>query len=287
MQFDLSGRLLQHFDARQPSLALEALDWNPARLLTDEGIRQGWIDFRDPRTHRLETYDRAHVNGVCSLSNGDLLVSLGFIFGAARASMLRIKAWLAQVGVWSQLEDWNERLRHGLKIKNDRQGTMIIQPARGKSAVIRINPAGEVDLSLLLPDMTVPSHSLHALADDTALYLNTTDGSLIHFEPYKREILFSQKITDGFLRGIERIAEHTLVIGSSGELIVYDLQEQRATRKIRFSDDPKESVYDVKKLPENFSLPPVSLEEHFEASMGFKAASFVMDKSLNSQLKNY
>ena len=287
MQFDLSGRLLQFYDARQPYPALEPLEWKPARLLTPEGIRQGRLDLRDPRTHQLETYDRAHVNAVCVLSNGDLLVSLGFIFGSKRAGLLRIKTWLTQAGVWAQLEDLNERLRSGLKINRDRRGTLIIQPARGKSAVLRISPAGEVDLSLLLLDMTVPSHSLHALPDDTALYLNTTEGSLIHFDAYSREILFSQKISDGFLRGIGHIAENTLVLGSSGELITFDLSEKRIIGSLRFSDDPKESVYDIKELPEGFALPPVSLEDHFKASMGFRAASFVMDKALNSQLKQY
>jgi hypothetical protein len=76
---------------------------------------------------------------------------------------------------------------------------LVIQPAGGQLAVGRIKPEGYRFLSLFMPKKTVPGHSLMALIDGTAIYLDTTTGSLIHFEPLAGRIHSSTKITEGFL----------------------------------------------------------------------------------------
>ena len=65
----------------EPSPATDALKWKPPILFGGDQIQEGVIDFRDPCTHEKETFDRAHINSVCVLPNGDMLVSMGFVLG--------------------------------------------------------------------------------------------------------------------------------------------------------------------------------------------------------------
>jgi hypothetical protein len=111
------------------------------------------------------------------------------------------------------------------------------------------------------------------MSDGTAVYLNTTDGSLVHFNTGSGDILSSTKITDGFLRGITKLSEETLLVGSKGELMVFDLPNRRVEKHIRISDDSHEAVYDVKILPPEYSLPPSDFQQHFAEETGFQDAS--------------
>jgi hypothetical protein len=74
------------------------------------------------------------------------------------------------------------------------------------------------------------------------------------------------------------LSQDQLLLGSNGDLLVFDLPGRRVVDRIRLSDDPKESVYDIKILPENYALPPESFARHFEASAGFKAEKIILDK---------
>ncbi|MGB2910168.1 MAG: hypothetical protein WBB55_06275 [Anaerolineales bacterium] len=275
MQFSLSGELLQHYYLREPSLALEELRWKPALLLQPDQIREGSINFLDPRTYDFGEYDRAHVNSLCILPDGDLLVSLGLIVGTDFETLLRMKDRLIELGIWSQLMVVNRRIRSALGIKKDKHTDLIALPIRGKSAITRIAREGSISLCLEIPKATVPGHSLLLLPNNTVVYLNTTEGTVINFDPETCQVLSTTRVGEGFLRGVTSLNNQTLLLGDKQDLIMYDIRVNQVVERIRITADSKEAVYDIKVLPPHYDLPPNSFEEHFEALMGFSANSFI------------
>ena len=85
----------------------------------------------------------------------------------------------------------------------------------------------------------------------------------LHFDPADGRILSSTVVTDGFLRGGTLLDEHTLLMGSRGELITFHLPSRQVLGRLPISADPKEAVYDIKRLPEHYALPPLSFEEQW------------------------
>jgi hypothetical protein len=274
-QFDLDGRLLKHYYLREPSPALKQIAWKPPLLLTAEQIREGRVDFRNPRTHDELTFDRAHLNSLCFLSNGDMLVSLGQVANADLAASLRLKVFLMRLGLWPLVLDFNRRLSRRLNRKKDLHSDLVIRPATAQSAVVRLSPDGAHVLCLALPGVSTPSHSLLALPDDSVVYLNTHAGSIVHFDPFSGAVHSATKVTDGFLRGATRLDENKLLLGSKGELITFDLPTRQAAGVFKFTADPNESVYDVKVLPAHFAAPPASFEENFVGAMKQSTAEFL------------
>ncbi len=275
MQFSFSGELLQHYYLREPSLALEDLRWKPTLLLQPDQILMGSINFLDPRTYDFGEYDRAHVNSICILSDGDLLVSLGLIVGTDFETLLRMKDRLIELGIWSQLMVVNRMIRSGLGIKKDKHADLIALPIRGKSAIIRIAREGSISLCLEIPKATVPGHSLLLLPNNTVIYLNTTEGTVINFDPETCQVLSITRVGEGFLRGATLLDNHTLLLGDKQDLIMYDIRANQVVERIRITGDSKEAVYDIKVLPPHYDLPPNSFEEHFEALMGFNVNSII------------
>ena len=275
-QFDLEGNILQSFYLREPSPAIYELKWKPERSLKPGQIRNGHTDFRDPTTHEKESYDRAHVNSVGVLSNGDVLVSLGFVFGGEFAAMLRLKKHLIKLGAWSALRTANQQVRNalGLKTKN-MDNNLVVKPTKAQSAIVRLSPDGAHKLCLELPDMTAPSHSLLVLPDDSVIYLNTSSGEVVHFNPLTRLVFSSTKVTDGFLRGVTSLDKRCLLLGSRGELIRFDLLDLKVEGRVKLTEDANEAVYDVKVLPRHYDLPPDSLERHFEQTVGTTAEEVI------------
>ncbi len=269
-QFSLDGTLLKHYYLRDPSPATEALKWHPPQLLNAEQIIQGAVEFRDPRTHDEETYDWAHVNSVCALPNGNILVSLGLVLGVKFATLLRIKSRLVKAGSWSKVLEVNRRVRSLLRMKPAMHSDLVVQPARGQSAVVCISPDGRHRLVLKLGGTTVPSHSLLTLHNGTNIYLNTTTGEVVHFLGWDGKVLSNTKVTDGFLRGAAQLDDHTLVLGSKQELITFDLNTLKVKSAYRITDEMHESVYDIKVLPSHYLTPPASFAEHFLRCTGIK-----------------
>lgn len=280
LQFDLAGHLQRHFYMRQPSLALQELGWRPPTLLNDEMIRKGKIDFRHPRQVEKETYDRAHVNSLCFLSNGDMLVSLGFVFDDKFANLLRLKIRLIQWGVWPLLKTVNRWAQRALgKKQKNMDQNLVVKPAQAKSAIVRITPDGQRSLHLPLKNITAPSHSLLALPNDTTIYLNTSDGSILHIEPEHGQLLSNTKVAEhGFLRGVTRWNERTLLVGNRGELIAFNLANCTVSERWRITGDPNEAVYDIKELPPHYALPPVSFADEFRRQTGYSDPSALLNQ---------
>jgi hypothetical protein len=287
VQFDLQGLLIQYHYIRQrtprsAAAVLDALKWSPPLLFTPNDIQMGKTDFRDPRSHEKETYDRAHVNSVCLLPGDDLLVSAGYIFGGETARLLRLKIQLVRLGIYPVIQKASRQARRllGKPQKKNMDTQVVAQAARAKSALIRIDKDGSHSLRLLLDEISAPSHSLLLLADGTAVYLNTTAGSVVRFDPsISSGILSNTQVTDGFLRGAMQLPDQTLLLGSRGELIHFDPGACQVLDRMTLTGDEREAVYDIKELPEHYSLPPAAFDAHFAKTTGFSGAAAFLKSS--------
>ncbi len=259
-RFSLDGTLERGYYLRQPSPALRDLGWNPPVLLTPAEIFAGKLDFRHPLNVEKETYDRAHVNSVCRLPDGGLIVSLGFVFNDSYAHLLRLKNRLVRWGVWSFVKAGNQRLRQALgKRQKNVDPNLLVKPAKAQSALVRLAEDGRHTLTLKLAGVTAPSHSLLALPDGSLVYLNTSTGEALHVDPQRGRVISADLLDpQGFLRGVAPLDERRLLIGSRRRLLVYDLPGRRVQDSFEISKDPEEAVYDIKELPEHYAPPPAS-----------------------------
>ena len=139
---------------------------------------------------------------------------------------------------------------------------LIIQPSKGQCAVIKISDIGEHRLLYHRGKITVPSHSLLWMSDALVLYLITTSGQVIHLDIDGNRHETSQPLTEGFLRGAARIDQNRAVLGSSQDLILYDVRQKTAVERIRITQNPDESVYDVTVLPTGVACLPGNLNSH-------------------------
>ncbi|MGE3314343.1 MAG: hypothetical protein AB7O26_04430 [Planctomycetaceae bacterium] len=259
-QFDPAGRILAAHDMRAGSEANEALDWHPPLVLSRQDILNGTIDFTDPRTHDLETFDAAHVNSLCCLADGDILVSLGIVWGRL-TTLFRLKKKLQKAGVWDAFVSVNKGLQKLLGLKALAHSQLVVQPAKARSAVVRIRKDGSRELCLEVPGTSVPSHSLRKLHDNTVLYLNTSAGDVVHFDPHGSaegagRLLATTHVGHGFLRGMASVSNCAVILGNKTELVHFDHAVRGVVDRFQYTSDPNESVFDIKVLPSGFALPP-------------------------------
>ncbi|MEJ5225178.1 MAG: hypothetical protein WHV44_12045, partial [Anaerolineales bacterium] len=74
---------------------------------------------------------------------------------------------------------------------------------------------------------------------------------------------------DEFLRGLLVLPDNRVVMGASNTLIFYDLNARQVLSHLQLTDDPKNAVFDIQVFPEDFDLPPVSLQEKVGTVIGF------------------
>jgi hypothetical protein len=280
IQFDLSGQLIKHYYLRDPSPALQALKWRAPILLKAKDIEGGRLDLRNPKTHDREAHNRVHINGVCMLPDGEIIASMGLIMSGFHTNLIRAKVFLSHIGLWDYFITINKQIQRVLRRGKNMHSNLVVQPVKGQSAVVRIDPQRNHTLVFASKDMTVPSHSLMTMPDGTIIYLNTTEGKVIHFNLTTHEIISSTKVTDGFLRGATHLGNGFLALGSKQEILLFDLEARRIQTKMKFTADINEAVYDIKMLPEHYLLPPDSLEAHFRSTTGFNAQDIVQEGRL-------
>ncbi len=259
-EFALDGGARQVLDLRKSSAANTQLGWQPRLWLSPEAIADGAIDFRDPRTHQLESFDGGHVNSVCFLPNGDLLVSLGLLWNARFANKFFAKRWLEKAGLLRAIVAVNRGLRSVLGLKRSAHTALLLPVAHSQSAVVRIATNGERTLCWTIPGATAPSHSLVPRSDGTVCFMNSTSGSVMHFDPSDGRLISSTQVTERFLRGGTWLDDQRLVVGDSQDLILFDVATRTVLDRLTITDNPDEHVYDIKPLPAHFSEPPAHLE---------------------------
>jgi len=248
----------------------QSLAWNQPGVLNVSAVENGKIDFRDPRTHDLTFYDGAHLNSVNQFSDGRLAVSLGFVVNRGYSTLMAVKTWLVRHGLWSGLVEVNQVIRRTLALRKDMHSQLVVQPVRGKSAVLALADSGVFEPCLVLDQATTPAHSLLALPDGTGIYLNTTRGEIIHFDPLTKAILSARKVTDHFLRGATQLDEVNLIVGSQNGLILYNRIQQKIVDQVSLSEHEGESVFAIHPLSDEFSIPPASFEKRIGKLVGFR-----------------
>ena len=149
-----------------------------------------------------------------------------------------------------------------IKMKNRHSGDLVVQPARGYSAILQISKDRDIQPRLIFENATAPAHSVRALKDGTAIYLKTTSGELIHFEPESGKIFSTTVIGESFLRGARELPDGSLLLGDSNKIIHFDLRNRKILSVNLISDDPLEAIFDFYIMPDHFSLPPESFVSH-------------------------
>lgn len=239
-------------------------------------------DFRDRRQPHSQEYDKTHLNSLDQCPNGDLLVSLGLVVDAQFSALMRLKALLIKVGAWKWVLKANRGIRALFGLKKHKLSELVVQPTRSRSAVVRLSPDGKARLLLLLENMSNPSHSVRALADGSAIYLDTSNGSVIHFNAETGAILHRTEITDQFLRGAVCLPDGRFALGAGNEVLLYDLASRQVTGRVRFSDNPLESVHGLNLFPPDFDLPPDSLQAQYGKIIGFDGQHILWDRSAHA-----
>ena len=232
LALDLAGHILRHINLRAIPEVRHTFGWIEPNLLRDEDILAGTIDFRDPRCPRYETSDGAHVNSIAFLPTGDLLVMMGFIQPRSIA------------GAHDAIAN----------------APMNLNPATGTSAIVRLRADGPVEFPVILNNADTPTHSLMVEADATVLFDDTRTGEVVRLHPETGRETLRLKATEKFLRGICRISDDVVVVGTQEGLTFLDLPRERIIGAMALSANPNESVYDIKVLPEHFGPLPSQLK---------------------------
>lgn len=260
IQFDWSGNIVDYFNYREHAKILQELDFEVPNLLDRHAIFSGKIDFRDPRTHRLGAYDRAHLNSLCFLPDNDMLISLGRLTSRKISFLLDAKTYLEKVDLWPLIMSVNRMFRRRFRLKKHRHIEVIapelIASFGGyKSAIVRIGETSAV--TLIMSGTTMPIHSLRTLHDGTVLFTDTNSGELVCFDPNDGSILSRIPVDDELLRGMALLSNEHVAVGSQNTLYVVDIVERHIIQKIRLSDDSRVSIFDVERLPAGTGpLPP-------------------------------
>jgi WD40 repeat protein len=264
-EFDLDGTLRRHYYLRNLAEARRALNWMPPVLLTAEGIASGTTDFCDPRTHRHETYNGGHINSLCFLPNGDLLVLMGLMRTRQWNTLLMLKNLLEKGNLWRPLARCVRPLLSLLPLTRVPRGDIGVAVTSAKAAILRIRPDGTHRMDWILSDRRVPTHSLCPCPDGTVLLDDTSDGAILHLDLDRGQVLSRTKVTDEFLRGMCRVSETQVLVGSQRDLLLVDLRKQQVLNRIRLSDNPNASIYDIKWLPPVFNKLPEYLPVNLAA----------------------
>jgi len=262
---DFDGNIVRSYDLRRYSPVKNLSQWKLNPMLTEKEVLEGKIDFRDPRTHDNAFTDTLHVNSFEQLKNGDLLISCGLIRAVNNFHLHKINNKLKR----TKFRDITPAIFHLLKEIFFTSETNNKERDKNKkkdliSLLLRVEKNGRVCPSLVLTGCSVPSHSIRLLRDGSAIYLNTTTGEIINFDPANDQILSNVKIGTNFLRGATQLSDNTLLLGDNNHIIHFDLYEKKIISKTAISTNTFDAVFDINVLPEEFKLPPESFIKHHE-----------------------
>jgi len=274
-RFDLEGNLLSFVNFRNIQMLRDSLEWRPKKRLSDLDILDGAIDFRDPRTHILTDFNRSHVNNVVLDEDGKLLISLGLISSYKFAAFVRSKYKLILWGIWPTLVQINQMLIKMFSLRKDLHSDLVVQPAKGRSVILRMNAEQDLHKCLVIDDISVPSHSIMPLSDRECIYLNTTAGDVVRFDLDTKKVFSSTHVTEDFLRGIYKINDEQVLLGSQNNLLIFDTRQNKVLKRILLTEEKSDAVFAIHELPNDFSLPPVSFEEQVGRMKGFDGRKVV------------
>jgi len=259
---DFNGEIIDYYNLRESTPVKMTLTRQMKSLLRDEQIINGHWDFRDPRTHDMAITDSLHINSMSFLDNGDLLVSCGLFRVIKDRKLHEINNYLKK----NPLTRSVPKIYHKIKgtNKDDHRKNFEAMPIsfnESTSLLLRISKEGRHSNSLKLTGCRFPSHSIRILHDNSAIYLNTSSGHILHFNPVTDQLYSSTHIGKTFLRGARQLPDNTLLIGDNNEMIHYDMNGKQIISRTLICKDKSEAIFDINILPEDFGLPPLSFSE--------------------------
>ncbi len=258
-RFDANGELNPLIYMRNQKTLMRRLGGPLKQVISPRDLVAGKKDFRKRTYFNLDMYDRTHLNSICQSPGGHLLLSMGLLVGDYFGFLMNIKTLMLKLKMWEIFLKINRTITRLLHKDKRMLSDLVIQPAKGKSAVVSYDPSGKWQVNLLITTAQNPSHSLRILSDGTAAYLNTSHGELVHFK-LDGKVLSSTKITEKFLRGLLELPDGRLALGGSNELLIFDLVTRTVVDCIELSRDPLNTIFDIQIMPSNFDLPPESLQ---------------------------
>lgn len=267
-RFKLDGELDPLIYMRTQKPLMRRLGGPLRQVVRPKDLAAGKKDFRLRTYFNLDVYDRTHLNGICQMPDGRLLMSLGLLVGDYFGFLMNIKTVMLKLKVWNLFLALNRGVRRLLHRDKKMLSDLVVQPARGKSAIVSLGAEGDWRTHLILPTAQNPSHSIRFLSDGTAAYLNTSHGEVVHFR-LDGQVLSNTKVSERFLRGLLELPDGRLALGSSNNVLIFDLKTCSIVDRIELSSDPLNSVFDIQFLPPDFDLPPDSLEEKVGRIAGY------------------
>jgi hypothetical protein len=200
----------------------DLIDLRPAALLAGDGARfAAVVDYRDPAGYEAAESNLLHANGIGFDATGVPLVSLGR----------------------SEAEEGGSP--RGL-----------IARADGLAAPLPV-----------ADDVPVPTHNVVPMPDGTLLSLDSGAGTLLVLRPdgtVVRCLTLAPPAPHGFLRGLCPAGGDRVLVGERNRLLVVDLNAGAPTPTIGsfvLAESPRESVYAIALLPEEFEALPARLPE--------------------------
>ena len=202
----------------------DLIDLRPAALLDGDGARfAAAVDYRDPAGYQAADSNLLHANGIGFDAAGVPLVS----FGRSEAE--------------------GGGAHRGLIARAD----------------------GLADPLPVADDVPVPIHNVVPMADGTVLTLDSGAGALLVLDAdgtVARSLPLAPPAPHGFLRGLCAAGGDRVLVGERNRLLVVDLNTAATTTTIgsittigslKLAESPRESVYAIAPLPEDFErLPP-------------------------------
>jgi len=259
VEFNLQGEIQGLINVQKMPEVKPLTGQRRSNLLPDDQILAGQVDFRRPKALKRGIYDWLHVNSMCFLPNGDMVIMLGLVGNFSYNAILDLKTWLQKRGVWPYLVGLNQRLIRTLRLKPAMNTQLIANTTFGQAALLRLDKNHQASIPLVLPKVHIPIHSLLANPDNTILFDDSSSGEIVHFDPINSRQLARIKVTDSFLRGLTRLTDDLIVVGAGSEICLFNLPRQQVVTRITVSDIPDEVVYDIKILPAGFEPVPDTL----------------------------
>ncbi len=267
-RFTLDGELAPLIYMRTQKPLMRSLGGPMRQVVSPKDLAAGKKDFRIRTYFNLDVFDRTHLNGICQMPNGRLLLSLGLLVGDYFGFLMNIKTLMLKLKIWDLFLAANRGIRQLLRRDKKMLSDLVVQPAKGKSAIVSMGPDNDWQTHLILPTAQNPSHSIRILSDGTAVYLNTSHGEVVHFG-LDGKIFSNTKVSERFLRGLLELPDGRLALGSSNNVLIFDLQTCEIIDRIELSNEPLNSIFDIQLMPPDFDLPPDSLEAGVGRIIGY------------------
>ena len=256
---DFKGDILKYYDLRRFDFIHQRAPRLSKPFLSHTQIMEGSVDFRDPRNYDHTITDSLHVNSLVFLQNGDCLVSCGLFRIMTQYGLHKINNLLKKTNLAELLRWLYRSIKKALPTKkNEIPGAKSENKEKSISMIVRLRQDNKALPGLEISGSKVPSHSIRLLQDNSAIYLNTTTGEIIHFDPENDTVYSSTVVGSKFLRGARQLPDGTILIGDNNFLIHFDLAGKKVLSKTLLIDDPSEAIFDINILPGHFELPPES-----------------------------